>query len=81
MQELKYEVRDLCIRGDLNMMFTISRSIVTILQLADNVPIAGKTLVNLSEDLLCLAAEVHGRILRDYGDDFTVPSAASKGND
>ncbi len=67
MSEMKNEVDKLCIHQDLNLMFTISRSIVTVLNLADTVPMARDTLKSLSESLLYQAADVHGRIVRDYG--------------
>ena len=67
--EMKNELARICIRGDLNMMFTISKSIVNILDLTESVPLANETLRNLSDTLLCLAADVSGRILRDYGED------------
>ena len=69
LQKIKKELEKYCIQGDLNLMFAISRSIVTILELADTVPMARTTLASLSEALLCQAADVHGRILRDYSEE------------
>ena len=68
MTEERREIAKMCIRGDLNLMFTISRSIATILDLAETLPLARNTLISLSESLLYQAADVHGRMLRDYGD-------------
>lgn len=72
---MKNEIARMCIHGDLNLMFTISRSIVTVLNLADQMPVARTTLKNLSEALLYQAADVHGRILRDYPEE--IPDMAS----
>ena len=71
MSEMKSEIAKMCIHGDLNLMFTISKSIVTILEMAETMPVARTTLRNLSEALLYQAADVHGRILRDYGDNVS----------
>lgn len=68
MSEMKSEVSRMCVRGNLNLMFTISRSIATILDLTETVPLADDVLRSLSENLLCLAADLHGRIMRDYGE-------------
>ena len=63
---MKNEVTKMCIRSDLNLLFTTSRFIATILDLADSMPLARETLHQMSEALMFQAAEVYGRVVRDY---------------
>ncbi len=71
---MKLDVAKMCIRADLNMIYTTSRLIATVLPMADTMPLARETLRSVSSALLSQAAEVHGRILRDYGDDIPDPA-------
>ena len=62
MTELRNSVSKLCIRADLNMMFSMSKMMVTILDRCKDSRIASDTLRSVSDGLLRQAGEVYCEI-------------------
>ena len=68
MSEMRNEVSKLCIRGELNLLFTMSKLIVSILDAAEDNEIACDTLRSVSESMLNQAAYLYGKV-STYADD------------
>lgn len=62
MSEIRNEVSKLCIRGELNLLFTMSKLIVSILDAAEDNEIACDTLRSVSESMLNQAAYLYGKV-------------------
>ena len=77
MPEMKREIAEMCIRTDLNILYLTSRMIASVLQMADTMPAARQTLQTAAESMMMTAADVYGRILRDYGEDIPDPCGTS----
>ena len=69
MSEMRNEVSKLCIRGELNLLFTMSKLIVSILDAAEDNEIACDTLRTVAESLLNQAAYLYGKV-SIYADDI-----------
>ena len=78
MTRMMYDVAAGSIRGNLNLMFSISKCIATVLNLADSMPLARETLRSLSGSLLDMAAEVHGLVCRDLDENLFTESAGAE---
>lgn len=66
---MKRELAEMNIRTDLNIIFTTSKLIVTFLGLVDRAPLARQALHTAAKSLMIQAADVYGRVLRDYDTD------------
>ncbi len=62
MSETRNEISKMTIRGELNLLFTMSKLIVAILDAAEDNPIAAETLRSVSESLLEQAAYLCGKV-------------------
>lgn len=62
MSEIRNEISKMTIRGELNLLFTLSKLIVTILDAAEDNQIACDTLRSVSEGILNQAAYVYGKV-------------------
>lgn len=62
MSETRNNISKMSIRGELNLLFTMSKLIVSILDAAEDNPIAADTLGSVSESMLNQAAYVHGKV-------------------
>lgn len=62
MSEIRNEISKMTIRSELNLLFTMSKLIVTILDAAEDNPIAASTLRSVSESLLEQAAYLCGKV-------------------
>ena len=62
MSEIRNEVSKMCIRGELNLLFTMSKLIVSILDAAEDNEIACNTLRSVSESMLDQAAYLYGKV-------------------
>ena len=68
MSETRNEISKMVIRGELNMLYSMSRLIVSILDAAPDSEIACDTLRSISEGILNQAAYLHGKVSL-YADD------------
>ena len=66
MSELKLKVTGIGIRTDLNMIYTLSKCIVTIVEMEDDSDLVADTLMKLSESLVLTATELHDHIVNSY---------------
>ena len=78
MQEMKRELAEMSIRSDLNIIFITSKLIVRFMEMADRMPLARQALQTACESLLIQAADVYGRVLRDYAEDADVPCTSAQ---
>ena len=62
MSEIRNEISKMTIRGELNLLFAMSKLIVTILDAAEDNQIACDTLRSVSESILNQAAYVFGKV-------------------
>ena len=62
MSEIRNEISKMTIRGELNLLFAMSKLIVTILDAAEDNQIACDTLRSVSESILSQAAYVFGKV-------------------
>lgn len=62
MSEIRNEISKLTIRGELNLLFAMSKMIVSILDSAEDNQIACNTLRSVSESILEQAAYVFGKV-------------------
>lgn len=62
MSEIRNEVSKMTIRGELNLIFTMSKLIVNILDAAPDSEIACDTLRSVAESILNQAAYVYGKV-------------------
>ena len=62
MSEIRNEISKMSIRGELNLLFVMSKMIVNILDAAEDNPIAAATLRSVSEGILDQAAYVCGKV-------------------
>ena len=62
MSETRNEVSKLCIRGELSLLFSMSKMIVSILDAAEDNEIARDTLLSVTDGLLNQAAYVCGKV-------------------
>ena len=62
MSEIRNEISKMNIRGELNLLFVMSKLIVSILDAAEDNEIACDTLLSVSESLMTQAAYLYGRI-------------------
>ena len=72
MSEIRNEISKMTIRGELNLLFTMSKLIVTILDAAEDNQIACNTLRSVSEGILNQAAYVFGKV-NAYTEDISKP--------
>ena len=66
---MKHEIAEMCIRSDLNLIFLSSRFITNCLDMAEKMPLARQALRSAAEMIFTQAADIYGRILRDYPDE------------
>lgn len=69
MSEIRNEISKMNIRGDLNLIFTMSKLIVSILDAAEDNQIACDTLRSVAESILNQAAYVYGKV-NTYAEDI-----------
>ncbi len=69
MSEIRNEISKMNIRGDLNLIFTMSKLIVSILDAAEDNEIACDTLRSVAESILNQAAYVYGKV-NTYAEDL-----------
>ncbi len=62
MSEIRNEISKMTIRGELNLLFAMSKLVVTILDAAEDNQIACDTLRSISEGILNQAAYIHGKV-------------------
>ncbi len=62
MSETRNEVSKLCIRGELNLLYSMSKLIVSILDAAQDNEIACDTLLSVAESILNQAAYLYGKV-------------------
>ena len=62
MSEIRNEISKMNIRGDLNLIFTMSKLVVSILDAAEDNEIACDTLRSVAESILNQAAYVYGKV-------------------
>lgn len=62
MSEIRNEISKMNIRGELNLLFTLSKLIVSILDAAEDNQIACETLRSVSESILYQAGYVYGKV-------------------
>ena len=67
MSELKRKVVSIGIRTDLNMLYTLSRCIATIIELEDESDLVADTLTKLTDSMILTVADLHDEIARSYG--------------
>lgn len=72
MSEIRNEISKMTIRGELNLLFTMSKMIVTILDAAEDNQIACDTLRSVSEGIFNQAAYVFGKV-NAYAEDISKP--------
>ena len=81
MKSPKYEIAEMCIRSDLNLIYLSSKFITNCMAMAERIPLARQALRSAAELIFTQAADIYGRILRDYPDeaDEPAPQAAEAG--
>lgn len=62
MSEIRNEISKMNIRGELNLLYTLSKLIVSILDAAEDNQIACETLRSVSESILYQAGYVYGKV-------------------
>lgn len=62
MSEMRNEISKMNIRGELNLLYTMSKLIVSILDAAEDNEIACDTLRSVSEGILYQAGYVYGKV-------------------
>lgn len=72
MSEIRNEISKMTIRGELNLLFTMSKLVVSILDAAEDNQIACDTLRSVSEGILNQAAYIHGKV-HTYTEDLRSP--------
>lgn len=72
MSETRNEISKMTIRGELNLLFSMSKLVVAILDAAEDNQIACDTLRSVSESILNQAAYVFGKVCT-YTEDISRP--------
>ena len=71
MSEIRNEISKMSIRGELNLLYAMSKLIVSILDAAPDNAIACETLRSVSESILNQAAYLYGKV-SEYTEDLRI---------